>query len=151
MVVVFFCLASDHVKTLSHRWRVWEWKQGGGGWAPRREKVCGGVRFWKGNWRENDCSPDVTLMPTSNLLFLIYPFPSVSVLWVQFSMTWGFRREGLSCHCLFLWLIALTLSHRSNTAFPVCAVRLWLRKPQSNRSSPPVMGGEVKIGLSFLP
>jgi hypothetical protein len=36
---------------------------------------------------ENDLSPDVTLLPTSNILFLIHPVPSVSVPRVQSSMT----------------------------------------------------------------
>ena len=115
--LLLFCLASDHVKPSSQRWRAWEEKQGGGSRAPRREKVCKDVRFWRGSNREEDLSPGVTLLPNSYLLFLIHPGLSVFDLKTYLHLTWGWRRAFLSCFCLFLGLIVSTLFHRLDTVF----------------------------------
>lgn len=75
--LLFSCLVSDHVKTFHDSDEFGEEEQGGGAWAPREEKVRDSVQFWKGNRREEDHSPDVTLMPTPSILLWTHSGQSV--------------------------------------------------------------------------
>ena len=138
-----FCLNSDLVRTPSQWWRVWEGKHGGGSWAPRREKVCRGVRFWRGSNREKDLSPGVTLLPPSYLLFSIHPIPSVSTL--EVSLSWHEGEDELAympCFCLFLWLIASTLSHRLSTVIQCALCNCGCQYPSSTGQLPKTWGAE---------
>ena len=49
-----------------------------GAWSPRGEGVCGRVRSLRESRRERDLSPDVTLMPSSVILFSPHSGLSVS-------------------------------------------------------------------------
>ena len=119
MVVIngccFSCLASDHVKTSSQWWRVWGEEQGGGAWAPRGEKVCGSERFLSGNSREKDLSPNVTLLPSSTILFSSHSAMSVSDCFCLFPVFVNQIEHFEKCLCATVELACTSLRGQSLT------------------------------------
>ena len=78
MVVVFFPSGLRPCQDFFTKVKGLGGGTGKGAWSPREEEVCGSVRFLRGSRRERALSPDVTLMPSSTILFSPHPGPSVS-------------------------------------------------------------------------
>lgn len=55
-------------------------------------------------------------------------------------MTWGWRWACMPCFCLFLWLIAFTLSHRLSTVIQCALCNCGCQCPSSNRSTSQDLG-----------
>ncbi len=133
--------------------------------------MSGSVQFSKGSRRERDLSPDVTLVPSSIILFLPHPGPSVSdcvclfpcfcqsdlTLWKCLCATVGIARTSLrgqsphewkekeSSPVLILFVFVPDCLHVSAQQFQTSSSTLLFgcgsTKAQINRSFPSQGGG----------